>query len=348
MNARERVICAARRQAPDRVPCMMTFEHGLARQLQALLETNDLERYFGVDLLGVSVQPSLQIGDYSRYFSRSGIVWDEWGCGRIWDASQHYAEYLYPLEMMDSVDDLEAYPWPDLTQPYRFEGLKARVDALHADGYAVCGWQGSIGFEIAWQLRSMDRLFEDMLNDNVFAERLFQQIHLRALAVAQGFVDAGVDILLLGDDVAMQTGLLMSRALFARWLQPGLAEVIRTAKAINPDVLVWFHSDGKIDALIPELIDAGIDILNPVQPECVDHAWVKRCYGHRLAFSGGLGVQSVLPFGTPAEVRRHVRETFETLGNGGGLIIGPSHCLERDVPLDNILAMAEEIHACQY
>ena len=119
--------------------------------------------------------------------------------------------------------------------------------------------------------------------------------------------------------------------------------MIQAARQIKPDLLVQYHSDGKINDLIPDLIEVGVDILNPVQPECVDHHWVKEQYGDRLAFDAGLGVQSVLPFGTPQDVRNHVREVIRDFRGGGGLIIGPSHVIERDTPLENILAMLEAI-----
>jgi uroporphyrinogen decarboxylase len=107
--------------------------------------------------------------------------------------------------------------------------------------------------------------------------------------------------------------------------------------------LIWYHSDGNITGLIPDLIEVGVEILNPIQPECVDQARVKREYGHRLAFWGGLGVQSVLPFGTPDEVRSHVKGVIEALGADGGLVVGPAHVLERDTPIENILAMKQAI-----
>jgi uroporphyrinogen decarboxylase len=98
-----------------------------------------------------------------------------------------------------------------------------------------------------------------------------------------------------------------------------------------------------INKLVPDLLEAGIDILNPVQPECVDHVWIKETYGDQLAFCGGIGVQSVLPFGSPEEVRDHVHAVIQTLGADGGLIIAPSHVIERDVSLDNIEAMLSAI-----
>lgn len=343
MTSRERILAAGRRQLPDRVPRFINVEYGLAQELQRRLGADDLSRYFRNDLYGVGVNPTAVKYDFSRYFTREGVGWDEWGGGRIWDAGMHYAEFLYPLEHAETVDELEAYPWPDLQEPYRYEGLAERVADLHAQGLAVCGWLGSINFELAWQLRSMDRLFEDMLSEDAMATVILQKIEERTVAMARAFSRAGVDILLTGDDVAMQDSLMMSRQLFNRWLRPGLERVIMVAREENPDILVWFHSDGRINELIPDLIEAGIDILNPVQPECVDHRWVKATYGDRLAFSGGLGVQSVLPFGSVDEVREHVHATIQSLGDGGGLIIGPSHVLERDTPFENVMAMVKAI-----
>ena len=241
------------------------------------------------------------------------------------------------------MDELLAYPWPDLLEPYRYAGLAQRVADWHARGYAVIGDVSETTFEIAWQLRSMERLFDDMLHDDEKAAVILDQITDRTAFAAGMMARAGVDLLYTGDDVAMQTGLMMSRKLWQRWLGPRLRRVIQAARSVNPSIPVKYHSDGKINDLIPDLIEAGVTILNPVQPECVDYRWVKSTYGDQLAFYGGLGVQSVLPFGSPDEVREHVREAIESLGAGGGLVIGPSHVIERDTPIDNILAMQAAI-----
>ncbi len=129
----------------------------------------------------------------------------------------------------------------------------------------------------------------------------------------------------LGDDMAMQTGLMLSRKTWRKWFGPRMAAIISAAREIHPEVHIQYHSDGKINDLIPDLINIGVDILNPVQPECVDHAWVKATYGDQLSFCGGLGVQSVLPFGTPEEVFQHTQIVIRTLGKNGGLIVGMDH-----------------------
>lgn len=342
MTSRERVLVACRRGKPDRIPRDMWMEHGVVQSLQERLPGEDLLEYFRVDVRGVGCNPTRQRTDFSPYFDRP-VEWDEWGRGRVWDQQRHYAEYFYPLLNARSRADIEEYPWPDLTEDYRYEGIEERVKALQEDGYAVFVALAETVFEIAWQLRSMEGLFEDMKFRPDWAAALLDHIAERKAFAAAKFAEAGVDVVQVGDDVAMQTGLMMRKETWREWFGPRLRRVIGAAREANPEVLIWYHSDGNITDLIPDLIEAGVQILNPVQPECVDQAWVKREYGDRLAFWGGLGVQSVLPFGTPQEVRQHVKQVIQALGHDGGFVVGPSHVLERDTPFENILAMKEAI-----
>lgn len=339
------MLTAARREQPDRVPRLVGFEGAVRERLcrELGIEPGELRAHFKNDISEVRPNKPRSKPDMSAYFARDDVQWGEWGRGRVWDESHHYAEYLYPLENAETVDEIEAYPWPDLLESYRYEGLDERVREIREQGFCVGGSLAETIFEMAWEIRSMDRLFEDILTGSDLATVLLDKITERRVATARAYGRAGIDLLSLGDDVAMQNGLMMSRDMFNTWFRPRLERVIAAAREGNPDMLVMYHSDGKVDEVIPDLIAAGVDILNPVQPECVDHRWVKDTFGDRLAFSGGLGVQSVLPFGTPGEVRQHVCEVIRTLGRGGGLIVGPSHIIERDTPTENILAMATAI-----
>ncbi|MDR3710535.1 MAG: uroporphyrinogen decarboxylase family protein [Capsulimonadaceae bacterium] len=343
MTSRQRVLAAAHRRQPDRVPRHIGLEWHVVERLQKEVGANDLSGLIRNDTLGIGPKPTVLKNDYSSYFATPNVTWDEWGRGRIWDEGRYYAEYLYPLEHAETIDELASYPWPDLREAYRYEGLAAVVENHQQQGYAVIGHMAETVFEIAWQLRSLDRLSEDLLTGDEMGTYLLDRIAERRVAAARAYALAGVDIIEIGDDVAMQTGLMMSRKMFNHDLRPRFEQCIAAAREINPEILIWYHSDGKIDDLIPDLIATGINILNPVQPECVDHMWVKATYGERLAFSGGLGVQSVLPFGTTDQVREHVRRTIASLGAGGGLIVGPSHVVESDVPTANILAMLKAI-----
>ncbi len=148
---------------------------------------------------------------------------------------------------------------------------------------------------------------------------------------------------MLGDDVSAQTGMIMSPATWRRFFKPRLADIIAAARAIAADLPVFYHTDGDCRAIIDELIEIGVTILNPVQPECMDPAEIKRLYGNRLAFWGTIGIQGTLPFGTPADVRREVKRRMESVGRNGGFLIGPSHMIEPEVPWENIVALYEAI-----
>jgi len=166
------------------------------------------------------------------------------------------------------------------------------------------------------------------------------QIRVRqARLVAQ----LGIDVLRLGDDVGSQKGMLISPALWRKWLKPKLAKVIDLAKKTNPKVFIFYHSDGNIMEIIPDLIEIGVELLNPIQPECMGPKEIKRLYGDKLSLWGTIGTQSTMPFSTPEEVSAIVKERIETLGGDGGLILAPTHVLEPEVLWENILAFVEAI-----
>ena len=141
-----------------------------------------------------------------------------------------------------------------------------------------------------------------------FAEKLLDILTELGCAMARDFVGAGVDLLVTGDDVAMQHAMMFSPKIWRHMLKPRLARVIQAAKSVNPDVFIYYHSDGKIEPIIPELIEVGVEVLNPVQPECLDPLEVKKKWGNELSFWGTIGTQTTLPFGTPDEVRQVVRK----------------------------------------
>jgi uroporphyrinogen decarboxylase len=143
---------------------------------------------------------------------------------------------------------------------------------------------------------------------------------------------------MLGDDLGMQSAIMMSREMYQTWLQPRLKRVIDAARAVNPDILIQYHSCGYVLPLIEDLIGAGVDILNPVQPECMDVAQVLREFGGRLSFNGTLGTQTTMPFATPDEVAAVTRRNLGLAGPQGGLLCCPTHMLEPEVPWANIEA----------
>jgi uroporphyrinogen decarboxylase len=167
-------------------------------------------------------------------------------------------------------------------------------------------------------------------------------------ALAAKVASMGVDILWTGDDFGTQRNLMMSESLWKHWFKGRIAKVVQAAKSANPDVIIVFHSDGTVAPLIPHLIEIGVDVLNPVQPECMDPALIKEQYGDRLAFWGAVGTQTTMPFGTPAEVKGTVRHLIATVGRGGGYVAAPTHLVEPEVPWENLVAFVEAVDEYGY
>lgn len=349
MTSRERVLTALAHQTTDRVPRLL-YEEAIGytppvgRLLREKCAPQSPRDYFGMDITSVTFAPSRLpadrfaewLGDSAPEALAAGQV-DEWG---VWWRSggfHHFAHIESPLRGIQDFGRLKAYPWPDLDQTYRFAGVRERVAELHAQGFAVAAFAGSV-FEQSWYLRSMEDLMTDMLAAPEVAHYFFERTAALQLHAAEQFARAGGDIIITGDDVAGQKGLLMRAETWREFLQPRLAATVRAVKRANPAAFVFYHSDGNVAPLIPDLIETGIDILNPIQPECMDPAAIKRQYGERLSFWGTVSVQRTMPFGTPDAVRAEVRARIRDVARGGGLILAPAHVLGPEVPWENILA----------
>lgn len=352
MTSRERVLAALSRECPDRVPAVLYGEMvgyvPLVAQMLADRGGGKRPRdTFSFDITSFSLAPTHLSTDFGRFIPLDEhTTVDEWGVGWQGGKHMHYAEILHPLAGLTRAD-IRRYPFPDLEQPYRYAGVAANVADIHAQGLAAAYFAGSI-FETAWYLRGMEQLFLDLLTERATADVLLNRITDIVSRSAAYLAEADLDLLILGDDIATQRGLLMSLDMWREHFKPRLTQVIRAAKAAQPEILVFYHSDGNVWDAIPDLIEAGIDVLNPVQPECMDPAAVKEEFGDRLSFFGTISVQKTMPFGTPEDVRAEVRERMATVGQGGGLLLAPSHVLQPDTPWENIVALfaAIEEYGC--
>lgn len=197
--------------------------------------------------------------------------------------------------------------------------------------------------EDALQIRGYEQFFIDMASKPEWAEYILDRLMERNLGIATACARAGVDYLATGDDVANQIGLMFSAEDWRRFMKPRWAKVFTAAREIKPDIEIYYHSDGNIAELIGELIEIGVTILNPVQPECLDPFDVHRKYGDKLTFDGTIGTQTTMPFGTVDDVRKAVGDIIEAVGPAGGLIVAPTHLLEPEVPLANIYAFIDRV-----
>lgn len=201
---------------------------------------------------------------------------------------------------------------------------------------------GKIGmtyFERAWSLRGMENLMMDMALNTPFAEELFGQIADYNMQIIDTAVQYDIDGFYFGDDYGQQTGLLISPDMWRRFIKPGLTKMFEKVKSANK--VVALHCCGKIDAILGDLIDIGLDIYQTVQPEVYDLKKLKKEFGNHLTFWGAISTQQTLPFVKPEELKRIVRETIEIMGQGGGYIAAPTHRVPGDVPAENIAALIE-------
>jgi len=283
--------------------------------------------------------------DYGKYYDppiAPGARMDIWGTAHEpgGAAAKHMTHMRHPLERLETLGQFQSYPWPEFEKA-DWSFAKRDVDAIHKRGLAAQVWMECTIWEVAWYLRRMDLMMLDMAMEDEKAVFLMDKLTDLACFRAKIFAKAGTDILALGDDIGMQSSIMMSQDMYRTWLKPRLKRVIDAAKSEKPDIIIQYHSCGYVIPLIQDLVEAGIDVLNPVQPECMDVSEVLKTFSGRLSFNGTLGTQTTMPFGTPDEVRKIVRHNLELAGKNGGLLCCPTHMLEPEVPWANIEAYVE-------
>ncbi len=307
--------------------------------------TYELERAIGEDLLLTSV------GWANSYYQGEEAYTDEWGV--TWRpvpyatpfGPGHYTKMVrHPLAEDGAISQYHA---PDPGRPELYADAQWTLDRFKEE-YWITGVTVTTIWETAWALRGYDRLLSDLVTAPELAEAILDIPYRYHLAAARRLVEMGVDMIWIGDDVGSQRAMLMSPAHWRRYLKPRMAGFIAALKAANPRVKVAYHSDGVVWPILPDLIEIGLDILNPVQPACMEPAELKRRYGEQLCFWGSIDEQQTLPFGTAEEVRGEVLDRLRTIGKGGGLIIGPTHHVQLDTPMENFWSMVNAITGTPY
>ena len=365
MKHRERVLMSLNHEEPDRCPMQISFTPEFADGLRKVVSisatghhnphgggnTYELERTLGEDMLLTSVGWANSYYANDSYNPGQDTYRDEWGITwRNTRYSTRFGDGFYtemvgrPLEDDAAISSYRA-PDPERSELYQEPDWVLRT---FKDEYWIVGVTVTTIFETAWALRGYERMLMDFVSDPDRADAILDipfQYHLRA---AERLVRMGVDMIWIGDDVGTQHAMLMSPETWRRFLKPRMAQFISTIKAINPSLRVAYHSDGCIYPIIPELIEVGVDILNPVQPKSMEPARLKKEYGKRLCFWGSIDEQQTLPFGGPDDVRREVVDRLETLGKGGGLIIGPTHHVQLDTPVANVMALVNAVRDTPY
>ncbi len=355
MTPRERILTALRRREPDRLPFSFAMTGPVRQEFRRRTGARDHFEHYDLEHRPVSPRPSPHPADFSGYYRGrvfSGPVrFDpDWGYAMVDQAGHdHLRHWESPFDGREfTVRDALDYPIPDLDAPARYEGVAEANAAWHAKGYATLYVSGFSTYDLSWLIRGYEPFLLDMAARTEASQTLMDRVCDAVAAQLRQMAGRGTDIVGFGEDVGSQTALMMSPALWREQIKPRFARIVRAAKTARPDVLFFYHSDGQIESIIPDLIEVGVDILNPVQPECMDPAAIKSRYGDRLAFWGAVGTQTTMPYGTPAEVRACVRRLFETVGRGGGFVCAPSHVLEPEVPWENVEAFVAACRECLY
>jgi uroporphyrinogen decarboxylase len=364
MNSRERALRAIEHEEPDRVPLegvawgewsypflkkVLIPHFGLKIEKGAVIgateELDALAVKLGIDFRSVSMDPPIDFQKRAVYDPLFHYPWgiliepntmkDEWGVIRQLNATRTQSRIIsHPLHGKESLDD---YEFPDPDAPGRFDVAEKLVKKWR-DEYAISAiWGGDGFFCQACYLRGFDDFILDMYSRPKFADMLLDRLLKVFLKAAKRFVEMGVDIICIADDVAMQTGMILSPRLWRKYIKPRMKTLIDAFK--RRGVYALYHTDGNCEAIIPDLIEIGVDILNPIQPECMNPAKIKELYGNKLTLSGTISVQETLPFGSVEDVKREVITRIRTCGYGGGFIISPSNQVTLDVKIENFITL---------
>ena len=364
MSRRERFYQTISYQKPDRPPYFLSLCADLVRQFRQKYGDVDYRDVYDIPVREVFIGPTrLDLRERFREWTKDmprDCEINEWGVGMQHGGTAHFYKMLGPLAGRLTAENIAALPFPDFTAGYRWEGVGEQITELKSrDLITMTGIYGGADsglgggtvpafidiFESSWYLCGLDEILMAMYSEPEIAGMLFERMTVFKEEIAVKWASAGIDVIVYGDDVGAQRGLMMSGEMWRDFLKPRLERVIRAAKQVNPDVVIFYHSDGNIMEIIPDLIEAGVEILNPVQPECMDPVEVAALYGGKVSFWGTIGTQTTFPAGSPEDLRSVCGEMLRTVGKNGGLIIAPTHILEPDVPFANVEAFVEFVRA---
>ena len=348
MNDRENILSLFKRQGYERVP----FDFGLCPSLEEEYRKNtgsDLYYgdYFnfpfkGIPGIGGQYAPEKFVSWYKDMGLKEGTYIDDWGVAHEPGSKEafHMTRMRHPLQGIDDLELIKSYPFPDYSKG-ESHWQKPSADEIHKEGKAACGFAECTIWETAWYVRSMEDLMVDMMTESPIAEFILDKVTEQVVIKTEAFAKAGADILFTGDDIGTQKTAMMSLPLYQTWIKPRFKKVIDAARAINPDILIHYHSCGYALPFFDDLIEVGVDIINPLQSESMDVFEVLREYGDRVSFHGAIGTQTIMPFGTPDEIKKMVWKILDAAGSKGGILPSPTHVLEPEVPWENVVAYME-------
>lgn len=351
MNKRERTLAAINHLQPDRPPIYVSLTPQIAEILSkklgfpyeepidamesARISHMELLTKMGVDIVAIAPTappdgPTITLPD--------GKLKNEWGM--ILRNVGIYSEFVeFPLAHASSKQDILNYSFPDPNAAGRYDIARLMMKT-YSDEYAVIGDVETMFFEMSWYLTGLEKFLMDLMLEEEYQAQLMDTIMNYIIVAGKKLIKMGVDILWCGDDFGSQQGMMIDPETWRSIFKPRIKYMFEEFRKIRPDIKIAWHSCGSILPIIPDFIEIGLDILNPIQPlaKGMDPIFLKNTYGKDLTFFGGIDVQQLLPNGNPETIRDEVRRRIDVLGKGGGFIVAPAHNIQPDTPIENILA----------
>jgi len=354
MTSKERVLAAINRKPHDRPPIFATLTPQVAKLLSehfgidyevpedSLFSTRishtKLLTTLGNDCVGIAACTPIE---RPVVISPEGIITNEYGM--VFKNAGLYNEfYQFPLKDAETKADIEAYNWFDPELNSRFELAELTVKEYSKQFGIVADLETTI-YETAWYLTGLEKLLLDLLMEPEYLNPLLDKIMNINLITGKKLIEAGADILWAGDDFGSQSGMMMDTETWRRHFKPRIKYLFEEFKKVNPNIKIAWHSCGSILPIIPDFIEIGLDILNPLQPLAhgMNPEFLVSEYGRDLVFFGGIDIQELLPNGPVSKIKDEVKRRIEIFGRYNSYIIAPAHNIQPDTPIEHILAFFE-------
>ncbi len=337
MTSRERTFMALAHEEPDRPPISATYTPEAAKILRDAFgqEEDDLGFVMGNDLIKttVGIENSYYMYDTPTYTCPFGVEWRN-----VENETGAYTEIVGGA-LRDDPDGekMRAYKIPDPDDPSLYTHVKAAVEKYGKEKFIIGSCQCSI-FETAWYLHGMEDMMFDMAADEDYTNELFDKIMQFPLRAGLHMIEAGADMIWLGDDIATQRNMMISLPMWRKYLKTRYEYIFAEFRKVKKDIVIAYHSCGNCADALDELADIGLDVINPIQPLAMNPYEIKKRFGKRLTLFGAIDVQNLMPFGTKQEIIQTVRDYKKYLGAEGGYILSPAHHIQSDTCLENIVA----------
>lgn len=322
-------------EEPDRVPVCATYVPEVSDKLvQKYHPQGDLGVALGNDMVKIAsgLENSFYYKDTPEYLCPYGITWRN-----ISNETGHFSE-IHKHPLAGDEQKIYDYVMPKAADAADVIAATQKAVADYGKDYWIIGSCQCSMFEASWYLRGLDTFMMDLAMGEDYVDVLLDKVMQYPLDMGLKFIDLGVDMVWLGDDIATQRNMMLSPAMWRQYFKPRYAALFAQFKRRNPNIKLCYHSCGNLQDVVDDLVEIGLDVLNPIQPMAMNPAEFKKRFGKKITMYGTMDVQKVLPFGTPAEVRGEVQSLVRDCAPGGGFILSPAHHIQSDTSVENVEA----------